>query len=146
MTKSAEPAEDGSSTIANVTHSHPDKVLFPEQNLTKVDLANYYQQAATWMLPHVAGRPISLLRCPAGEGKPCFFQRHAGAGNAKAIREIKIAGKGDGHAFITIDDVEGLTSLVQMGVLEIHVWGCRAGKPSLPDRIVFDFDPHEDVP
>ena len=135
-----------SSVIASVTLSHADKVLFPEQDLTKIDLASYYEKVADLMLPHVAGRPISLVRCPAGEGKPCFFQRHAGAGKSKALREIKIAGKGDGQAFITIDDVEGLITLVQMGVLEIHVWGCRADKPAQPDRIVFDFDPHEDVP
>jgi bifunctional non-homologous end joining protein LigD len=126
--------------------SHPDKVLFPKQNLTKQDLVAYYEQIAPWMLVHVAGRPLSLVRCPAGKGRTCFFQRHAGAGNATAIREVKIAGKGDGKAFITIDNVEGLITLVQTGVLEVHVWGCRADRPAQPDRIVFDFDPHEDVP
>ena len=142
----AKIVRSASVTVADVALSHPDKVLFAEQDLTKLDLAAYYEQIAPWMLPHVAGRPISLVRCPAGEGKACFFQRHAGKGRAKGIRDIKVAGKGDGKAFITIDDVQGLISLVQMGVLEIHVWGCRADKPALPDRIVFDFDPHQDVP
>ena len=132
--------------IAGVALTHPDKVLYPEQNVTKQDLAEYYEQVADWMLPHVAGRPISLVRCPAGEGKKCFFQRHSGEGKAKAIRDIDIDVKGDSRAYITIDDLAGLISLVQMGVLEIHVWGARADKPDQPDRIVFDFDPHEDVP
>jgi len=91
--KPAKVDVSASSVIAGVVLSHPDKVLFPEQNLTKEDLAAYYEQIAPWMLAHVAGRPISLVRCPAGEGKACFFQRHAGAGNAKAIRQFKIAGK-----------------------------------------------------
>jgi bifunctional non-homologous end joining protein LigD len=130
--------------IAGVALTHPEKVLYPEQNLTKQDLAEYYEQVAGWMLPHVAGRPISLVRFPAGEGKPCFFQRHGGEGKAKAIHEVDI--DVDSRAYITIDNLEGLISLVQMGVLEIHVWGCRADKADQPDRIVFDFDPHEDVP
>jgi bifunctional non-homologous end joining protein LigD len=132
--------------IAGVALTHPDKVLYPDQNVTKQDLAEYYEQVASWMLPHVAGRPISLVRCPAGEGKKCFFQRHSGEGKAKAIREFIVDVKGDSRAYITIDDLGGLISLVQMGVLEIHVWGARADKPDQPDRIVFDFDPHEDVP
>jgi bifunctional non-homologous end joining protein LigD len=143
--KVAEASNNSPTMVAGVTLSHPDKVLYPEQDLTKLDLATYYEQISAWMLPQVVGRPISLVRCPAGEGKACFFQRHAGSGNSKAIREFKVAGKGDGQAFITIDDVEGLVALVQMGVLEIHAWGARADKPDLPDRIVFDFDPHEDV-
>ena len=89
--------------------------------------------------------PSASSAARPGKGER-FFQRHAGAGNATAIREVKIAGKGDGKAFITIDNVAGLITQVQMGVLEVHVWGCRADRPAQPDRIVFDFDPHEDVP
>jgi bifunctional non-homologous end joining protein LigD len=127
--------------IGGVTLSHPDKILYPEQNVTKQDLAEYYESVADWMLPHVAGRPISLVRCPAGEGKPCFFQRRGGEGKADAIREVDIDIKGERRAYITIDDLKGLISLVQMGVLEIHVWGARADRPDRSDRLVFDFDP-----
>lgn len=130
--------------IAGVTLTHPDKVLYPGQDLTKRDLANYYEAVADWMLPHVANRPISLVRCPNGEGKPCFFQRHSGQENAKYVRHVKVAGAKE--PFLAIDDVQGLIALAQLGTLEIHVWGAKADKPELPDRIVFDFDPDEELP
>jgi bifunctional non-homologous end joining protein LigD len=130
--------------ISGVALMHPDKVLYPGQDLTKRDLAVYYETVAGWMLPHVANRPISLVRCPNGEGKPCFFQRHSGQENSKYVRHVKIPGAKE--PFLAIDDVEGLISLAQMGTLEIHVWGAQTDKPDLPDRIVFDFDPDEDLP
>jgi bifunctional non-homologous end joining protein LigD len=125
--------------------SHPDKVLFPDHELTKHDLASYYAQVADWMLPHVAGRPLAIVRCPAGSGKPCFFQKHPGEGASNYLRQINISENGAADYHAAIDDLGGLISLVQMGVLEIHVWGSRAGQLEKPDRLVFDLDPDPSV-
>jgi bifunctional non-homologous end joining protein LigD len=121
--------------------SHPDKVLYPEQGITKQALAEYYQAVADWMLPHAVNRPISLVRCPAGRAKKCFFQRHAGSGVPSQLSEVPIEGFGEDQAFLYIRNVSGLMALVQMGVLEIHPWGSRIDNPMKPDRIIFDLDP-----
>jgi bifunctional non-homologous end joining protein LigD len=124
-----------------VTLSHPEKVLYPEQGITKLALVEYYDAVAEWMLPHVVNRPISLVRCPAGRAKKCFFQRHAGSGVPPQLSEVPIEGFGENQAFLFIKDVAGLMALVQMGVLEMHPWGSRVDKPMRPDRVVFDLDP-----
>jgi bifunctional non-homologous end joining protein LigD len=131
--------------IEGVALSHPDKLLYPEAKVTKGILAEYYAKAARLMLPHVAGRPISLLRCPNGVGHACFFQRHAGEGASPHLLPVKVAHHGGGEPYIMIQDVQGLIALVQSGVLEIHVWGSRADDPEHPDRLVFDFDPDPKV-
>ena len=129
--------------IQGVTLSHPDKVLYPEQGVTKLALAEYYDCVADWILPHVQLRPISLVRCPMGRGHKCFFQRHAGSGIPPQIREIEIAGFEESGAYLYLTGAAGLIALVQMGVLEIHPWGCRTDNPERPDLIVFDLDPGE---
>jgi bifunctional non-homologous end joining protein LigD len=133
------------SAVAGVALSHPDKPLYAAGHPTKAELAGYYFKVASRMLPHVAGRPLSMLRCPGGEGHTCFFQRHAGQGASPHLRPVKVAGHGDGVPYIMIEDVQGLIALVQQDALEIHVWGSRADAPELPDRVVFDFDPAPDV-
>src|SRR3954466_12736830 len=129
-----------------VTFSHPEKVLYPEQDITKRALAEYYDAVADWMLPHVMNRPISLVRCPAGRAKKCFFQRHAGSGVPPQLSEVPIEGFGESQAFLYIKNVAGLMALVQMGVLEMHPWGSRVDNPMKPDRVVFDLDPGEGLP
>jgi DNA ligase D len=132
--------------VDGVRLSHPDKVLYPEQNVTKRVLAEYYESVAGVMLPHVVNRAISLLRCPSGRQSKCFFQRHANAGSPAELKEVRIEGFGDSEPFLYITNAKGLIALVQMGVLEIHPWGSRVDRPLRPDRIVFDLDPGEDVP
>src|SRR3954468_16367687 len=95
------------------------------------------------MLPHIARRPITLVRCPTGRQKKCFYQRHAGSGLPPHVSEIAIPGFEQSGAYLYIKDVKGLIDLVQMGVLEIHPWGVSADKPERPDRIIFDLDPGE---
>jgi DNA ligase D len=129
------------SAVAGVRLSHPDKVLYPEQGITKQDLADYYLAVAGRMLPHVAQRPLTLVRCPAGSEKKCFYQRHAGSGVPDELGEVKIAGFAEPYLYIK--DTAGLIALVQMGVLEIHPWGARIDRTDRPDRIVFDLDPGE---
>jgi len=97
------------------------------------------------LLAYAGNRPISLLRCPQGRGKQCFFQRHPGDSMASHVRSVNVAGRGDGKPFIFIDDAEGLVSLVQMGTIEIHAWNSSVSDVKKPDRLVFDLDPAEDI-
>lgn len=139
-------ATGGRADASRFRLTNPDRVLWPEQGLTKLGLAEYYLAVADWMLPHVAGRALTLLRCPEGRGKPCFYQRHPGEGMPAGIREIPVAEKDGTHDSISIDDSEGLIGLVQIGALEIHVWGSRLEHIERPDRLVFDLDPDEGLP
>jgi bifunctional non-homologous end joining protein LigD len=127
--------------VAGVRLTSPDKVLYPEQGITKRDLADYMVAIADWMLPHVAKRPITLVRCPTGRQKKCFYQRHAGSGVPSELGEIPVPGFDEPYLFVR--DVRGLVALVQMGVLEIHPWGARNDNPERPDRMIFDLDPGE---
>ena len=126
--------------IGGVTITHPDRLIYPKEHITKRDVAAYYESVGEIMLLHVAGRPLSLVRCPDGVGSACFFQKHAGAGLPEAIREERI-GNGKADVVILVDTLEGLISLVQRGVLEIHTWGSHIDTVEQPDLIVFDFDP-----
>jgi bifunctional non-homologous end joining protein LigD len=129
--------------VAAVRLTSPDKVLYPEQGITKRELAEYYLAVADHMLPHVARRPITLVRCPTGRQRKCFYQRHAGSGVPAELGEIDIPGFEESGAYLFIKDVKGLIALVQMGVLEVHPWGTRIDRPERPDRIIFDLDPGE---
>jgi bifunctional non-homologous end joining protein LigD len=143
--RKASPAKPGKLEIAGVSLSHPEKVLYPEDGVTKRDLAEYYLKAADRILPHVANRPISLVRCPGGVDHSCFFQRHAGEVDSPHLKPVKVVGRGGGEPYMSITDVAGLVALVQMDALEIHVWGSQAKAPLKPDRLVFDLDPAPDV-
>lgn len=125
----------------DVMLSHPEKILFPTQGYTKQDLADYYDTVAEWIMPHVAERPLSFVRCPQGSKKPCFFQRHSGLGQSEHIIKLPIYKKEE--PYLMIKDAEGLRAMVQMGVLEIHQWGSHAKTWNKPDLLVFDFDPDE---
>lgn len=129
--------------LNGVRLTSPDKVLYPDQGISKRALAEYYCTVAAHMLPHVANRPITLVRCPAGRRKKCFFQRHAGSGVPSELSEVTIEGFEDSGAYLFIRNVKGLIALVQMGVLEIHPWGVRVDRPDRPDRMIFDLDPGE---
>ncbi|MGZ8997251.1 MAG: non-homologous end-joining DNA ligase [Allosphingosinicella sp.] len=127
--------------VEGVRLSNPDKILYPEQGITKGDLADYYVAVAARMLPHVAFRPVTMVRCPAGSETKCFYQRHAGSGVPEQLREVTIPGFDEPYLYIA--DLPGLIAMVQMGVLEIHPWGVKVDHPDRADRIVFDLDPDE---
>ena len=127
--------------VEGVRLSNPDKVLYPEQGITKLELAEYYVAVADRMLPHVARRPVTMVRCPTGAEKKCFYQRHAGSGVLPQLKEVTVPGFDEPYLYI--EDVAGLIAMVQMGTLEIHPWGVTVERPDRPDRIIFDLDPDE---
>ena len=131
--------------LAGVVLSNPDRILYPEQGITKQQLAAYYASVADWMLPHVAERPLALVRCPRGRQHTCFFQKHVSEGLPEGIGSLPIREGGAVQNTVMIRDLAGLIGLVQIGVLEVHTWGSRARNVELPDRLVFDLDPGPDV-
>ena len=130
-------------TFGTVTLTTPDRVLYPEIDFTKRDLARYYETIAPAMLPYVINRPISLVRCPDGVDGERFFQRHAMKGMSKAIKQIPIPGGETKKPYLYIDDVDGLYGLAQIAALEIHDWSVSLTHLDKPDRLVFDLDPDE---
>ena len=129
--------------VAGVTITHPDRVIWKPEGITKVELARYLERASDWMLPHVADRPLMILRCPNGVGSQCFVQKHPGSqggwatpGRAKAssVEEMMV-----------VQDAADLVRLVQNGAVEIHTWGATTQSIERPDRLVFDLDPHESL-
>jgi bifunctional non-homologous end joining protein LigD len=130
------------------------KILYPDQGITKGELMAYFAAVADWALPHIANRPLTLLRCPdgirsraSGGTKPCFFQKHLSAGAPPAIEAVAIAETGaTGETGATADymqihDMPGLVALAQLGTLEVHTWGAHADSPEQPDLLAIDLDP-----
>jgi bifunctional non-homologous end joining protein LigD len=139
--KKRAPALGGPEQIAGVRVTHPDRVLFAAQDVTKRELIKHYLSVAEWMLPHIADRPISLVRCPSGSGGECFFQKHASEGFPEMFKAVRIREKSGADDYLYITDRRGLVAAVQMGVLELHVWQCHVDDVEKPDRLVFDLDP-----
>ena len=110
---------------------------------TKADVWRYYHAMAEHVLPGIAGRPLSVIRCPSGAEGACFFQRHLMNGMPKAVRPVMAQGSEGEEEYFAVDDLEGLLALVQFGAIELHPWGARADRLDRPDRLVFDLDPAE---
>jgi bifunctional non-homologous end joining protein LigD len=144
-TPSAKRRQDPADAFAEVRLTHPDRILFADEKITKRDLAAYYTAVASFALPHMVGRPLSLLRCPNGSTKACFYQKHFGETMPEAVRGVSVKEKSGNATYIVIDGLAGLISLVQLGVLEIHPWGSREDRIDRPDRLIFDIDPAADV-
>jgi len=129
---------------SNVNISSRDRVIFPEAGITKGQLADYYQAMAPLVLATVSGRPLSLIRCPQGRAKQCFFQKHGATNLGDSIRTVPIKGKdGKSEDYLYIDDATGLLECVQMGTIELHGWGSRVDALEQPDRMIIDLDPDE---
>ena len=134
------------SSPSGVRLTSPEKVLWPEVGLTKRDLAEHYARVAARMLPHVAERPLALVRCPEGVSGQCFFQKHAIQGMPPDLHPIDVAEKDETEQHTMVKDEAGLVSLAQIGVLEVHTWGSHRRTIERPDQLVIDLDPGPGVP
>ncbi|HUE16884.1 MAG TPA: non-homologous end-joining DNA ligase [Planctomycetaceae bacterium] len=142
------PRSKGSAAeeLYGVRFTHPDRVVFEDVGITKRDLANYCAAVAEWMLPHLIHRPLTLVRCPEGMGKPCFYQKQPPQGLPASVKRLSIRFKEGPSVGVYVEDLQGLLALIQFGVLEIHAWQASVDQIERPDRIVFDLDPGPDVP
>jgi len=150
----ASPAERGATRIwvAGVGISHPHRVLFPVAHATKLDLARFYEALDHWIVPHVADRPLTLVRCPAGTGTGgakrtagCFYMKHSKVWAPASIRRVRIREKTKIGEYLIADSVAALVGLAQMDVLEVHTWNACFADVERPNRIVIDLDPGERV-
>ncbi|HTU13494.1 MAG TPA: DNA ligase D [Allosphingosinicella sp.] len=128
----------------DVAISNPDRVIFPDAKVTKGDLATYYREIGALMLPWTANRPVSLVRCPQGRAKKCFFQKHDSGTFGPHVLHVPIREKdGSKEDYLYVEDVAGLIASVQMGTIEFHGWGAKVADVEKADRLVFDLDPDE---
>lgn len=131
--------------VAGVRLSHPDRVLFPADGITKAELARYFESVSEWALPHYAGRPLTLFRCPERIGPDCYFMKHSKVWAPEALRRERIQEKTKVGEYLIADTAQALVSLVQMDIVEVHTWNSRFRDVERPDRIVIDLDPGPEV-
>jgi bifunctional non-homologous end joining protein LigD len=127
--------------VAGVALSHPDRLIYPELGLSKFDLARYYEAIAEWVVPHLIGRPLTLLHCPRGMAGPCLFMKHAKQWGPDALRRVRIQEKTKIGEYLVADSISAVVALVQMGVVEVHTWNSTTADLERPNRIVWDLDP-----
>ncbi len=142
LNKSEKKPERATAESFGIKISNPERIIFPEDDLTKADLADYYAAVEPLIMIDAAKRPMTLIRCPQGRAKKCFFQKHDNGSFGADVKHIPIKEK-DGHFedYLYFDDIKGLLTCVQMGTVEFHGWGSKVEKVEYPDRLVFDLDP-----
>jgi bifunctional non-homologous end joining protein LigD len=136
----------GDRDLAGITLTNTQREMFAGSGVTKLDLALYYARVGDWLLPELLRRPVTVLRCPTGNIKDCFYQRHTFAGLPQGVETIDLADEEERASFITVTEPRGYLGLTQFGAIEFHLWGCHIDDPEHPDRIVFDLDPDESLP
>jgi bifunctional non-homologous end joining protein LigD len=144
--RGAAQKKNGPVVISGITLTNPERVLYPERELTKLSLARYYESVAEWILPHLRNRPLTLVRCPEGHTKQCFYQKHIGENAPQAIEQVEIEESKGVELYPVANSLSAVIGLVQMGVLEIHTWGSSTDALERPDRMIFDLDPDVGLP
>ena len=144
--KTGAQGSSASTVVAGVALTHPERILYPERKLTKLDLARYFEVVAERMVPEIAGRPLMMRRCPEGRDKPCFWQKHPHGPVHESLEQVTIREQNGRNVYVLVHDVTGVVALLQTGALEIHVWSARADRIEQPDRMVFDIDPDPSTP
>lgn len=134
-----------SSTVGGIRISHPDRVIYPDLGISKIQLARYFERIGDWMLPHVVGRPLTLLHCPSGLAAPCNYLKHAKAWGPNALRRVRIQEKTKVGEYLVADLLDAVIALAQMGIVEIHTWNSTADDVEHPNRLVWDLDPGPQV-
>src|SRR3954466_366069 len=132
-------------TVRGVRVSNPGRVMYDEPRLTKLDIVRYYDRIAPAMMPHVEGRPLTLVRCGEGLRGECIYMKHSKLWAPKALTRVKIQEKTKVGDYLVIETPEALVSLAQMDILEIHTWNTRFRKVEHPDRIILDLDPGPEI-
>lgn len=135
----------GAEEVAGVGLSHPDRVIYPDTGVTKRDIARYYERIESWILPHVRGRPLTLVHCPEGIGAQCRYLKHASAWGPSALRRVKIREKTKVGEYLVADSLPAVVALAQMNIVEIHTWNSIADDLERPNRLVWDLDPGPEV-
>jgi bifunctional non-homologous end joining protein LigD len=141
----ADGTREPEAEIAGIRFSHPDRLIYSAPPITKLALAQYYATIADWVVPHVAGRPLTLVHCATGVGRPCVYMKHSKVWGPDALRRVRITEKTKVGEYLVADDIAGVIALVQMGVVEIHTWNTVTRHIERPNRIVWDLDPGPDV-
>lgn len=129
--------------IKGVKITNPDKVMFDDPIITKAEVVRYYAQVSKRMLPYICDRIISIVRCPNGISRSCFYKKHPGSGNREIVTISVLTGDKKTEDYFYIKNESGLLLEAQMGTLEFHLWGSRATELEKPDMMVFDLDPDE---
>ncbi len=127
--------------VAGVPLSHPDRLIYPDLKISKRELAEYYAAIGNWILPHVRGRPLTLVHCPEGIAGPCRYLRHAKAWGPAVLRRVRIREKTKIGEYLVGESISAVVALAQMGVVEIHTWNSTIDDVEHPNRLVWDLDP-----
>jgi bifunctional non-homologous end joining protein LigD len=131
--------------VAGIGLSHHDRLIFPELGISKMDLARYYEAIADWVMPHLVGRPLTLLHCPEGAAGRCQYMKHAKQWGPTALRRVRIQEKTKVGEYLVADSISAVVALVQMGIVEVHTWNSTTDDLERPNRIIWDLDPGSDV-
>jgi len=131
--------------VRGIRISSPARIVYPQLNLAKIDLVNYYDEVADAMLPHVQDRPLTLVHCPDGLQAPCNYMRHRRAWGPSVLKRVAIKEKTKVGEYLAVVNVEGIIALAQMGIIEVHTWNSTISDVERPNRVVWDLDPGPEV-
>jgi bifunctional non-homologous end joining protein LigD len=133
------------SVIAGVRVSHPERIVYPGLGLCKLDVARYYERVSPWIVPHVRGRPFTLVHCPKGVAGPCAYMKHSKLWGPSVLRRVRIQEKAKVGDYMVAGNLPSVIGIAQIGALEIHTWNSTTDDVERPNRIAWDLDPGSEV-